>query len=79
MNATERERLTRIETILEEKVVGQIEELRGDVKAIRSDLEADKADLAQLKNQGRGVLVGVGLFSSSIGAIVAKFWHHIFN
>ena len=75
---TQAERLTRIEVLLEAAVETResdrramhekIEEMASDIKAIRADLEADKAELAAFKNKGAGILIGVGLFGTGIGA-----------
>lgn len=62
---TNAERLTRIETILE-RVDRKLDVLEGDMRA-------DVADLAALKNRGVGLLVGVGLAGSALGAAVAKY------
>lgn len=68
---TTAERLTRIETILEEKLASQISQMAEDIKAIRTDLDDDKAELAGLKNKGTGILIGVAIASSAFGASVA--------
>ena len=69
---TNAERLTRIETILEEKLAGQMsdqmDDMVAELAAIRKDLSDDKADLAALKNKGTGILIGVGLAASALGA-----------
>lgn len=84
---TQAERLTRIETLLEQAVTqraedrksmrDKIEEMSADIKAIRSDVEADKAALAALKNKGTGLLIGAALagggIASGIGHIVGWF------
>jgi len=71
---TQGERLARIETLLE-----SLPEMKEDVKAIRADLDADKADLAALKNKGVGILIGVGLFGSAIGAALASMWDRVWT
>lgn len=79
MKMTQGERLARIETLLEEGVVKRIDELSADMKAIRADLDTDKAELAQLKNRGIGLLVGVGLAGGAAGAGFMKLWQGIFG
>jgi len=63
MNASQGERLARIETLLE-----RLPEMQADIKAIRRDLDADKAELASLKNKGTGILIGVAIASAALGA-----------
>lgn len=87
MKMTQGERLARIETLLiardeadkkeAEVMTGVLNEMRDDIKAIRGELDADKADLAALKNKGAGIMIGVGLFGSAIGAVVATLWDRI--
>lgn len=72
------ERLTRIETLLEQAVSQRnedreamrktIEAMALDIKEIKDDLAKDKADLATLKDKGAGILIGVGLAGGAIGA-----------
>lgn len=66
--------MERIETILEDIVAKQLGGLADDVKAIKADLDADKANLARLENTGKGLLVGVGIFATAIGASASSFW-----
>lgn len=86
---TQAERLTRIETLLEEMMRERREdrdaqssawnEMREDIKAIRKDADEDKADLAALKNRGAGILIGVGLACGALGASLAEFFGSIFK
>lgn len=86
---TQAERLTRIETLLEQAVVQRAEEraamketidgIAADVKALRADFEADKADLAALRNKGSGLLIGVGLAGGAVGAGLAEFLKGLFS
>jgi DNA-binding protein H-NS len=69
--ATQAERLTRIETLLETMIEQQaerrqamherIEEMAADIRQIKADVSADKADLASLKNKGTGLLIGAAV------------------
>lgn len=87
--STTPERLTRIETLLEQAVVQRAEEraamketidgIAADVKALRADFEADKADLAALRNKGTGLLVGVGLAGGAVGAGLTEFLKGLFT
>ena len=80
--ATQAERLTRIETLLEADLQlrseersamrEKIDEMSADLKAIRAELAADKADLAALKNKGSGILIGVGLAGGALGASIVS-------
>ena len=86
---TQGERLARIETLLiardeadkreSEALAGVLGEMRDDIKAIRGELDADKADLAALKNKGVGIMIGVGLFGSAIGAALASVWDKVWT
>lgn len=84
---TQAERLTRIETLLE----GWLENRRDDraewaaelrkihdrLDHIQSEHRATNERLSAYENKGKGLLIGVGLFGSGIGAtilaVVAKF------
>lgn len=68
------ERLARIETLLE----GLAEDF-ADMRALRDDHEKDKAELAALKNNGAGLLIGVGLAGRTVGAFLAKVFAGLFN
>lgn len=71
---TQAERLTRIETILEGAFGdgGTVPQMRDDVRAIKNELDADVADLARLKHRGAGILVGVSVTSTAIGAFFSQ-------
>lgn len=73
---TQVERLTRIETILENAFGegGTMPEMKADIKAIRGELDADVADLARLKHRGAGLLVGVSLACTAFGALLNEHW-----
>jgi hypothetical protein len=80
---TQSERLTRIEVLLEaavtqrhedrEAMKATIDKMAENIELIKNELAEDKADLAQLKNRGAGVLIGVGLAGGAIGAGIAEF------
>lgn len=59
------ERLARIETLLDEKVVPMVE-------SINQKVDADVADLAKLKNRGAGILVGVSVVFTTLGTLFHK-------
>lgn len=46
----------------------EIEALKAEVREDKADLAQDKADLAQMKSHGRGILIGVSLAASAMGA-----------
>jgi hypothetical protein len=71
--ATQAERLTRIETLLETLVETKLDAMAADIKSIKAEVEADKAELKALKNKGAGILIGVGLAGGAIGATVSGF------
>lgn len=71
---TQGERLARIETLIEEKVLTEITGLRDDVRAIRKELDDDVADLARLKAKGSGILIGVAMAGAAIGAGASSLW-----
>ena len=60
---TQAERLTRIETILEEKVVPLLDRLNHKV-------DDDVADLARLKHSGAGILVGTSIAFTALGVFL---------
>jgi hypothetical protein len=64
------ERLARIETILDEKVVPALDSLVTKV-------DADVADLARLKNRGAGVLVGVSIAFTTLGALLRPIFDSV--
>lgn len=78
--ATQAERLTRIEVLLEQAVTQRnedrtamretIDQMAKDITQIKADLAADKAALATLKDKGAGILIGVGLAGGAIGAAI---------
>lgn len=76
---TQGERLARIEAILEQSLVKQLDGMAKDIKAIRIDLDADKAELKALKNKGAGILIGVGLAGGAVGAAVLKGLQSLFS
>jgi hypothetical protein len=69
INSTNGERLASIETILV-RMEPKLDDLVKEVAA-------DKADLAELKNRGTGILIGVALAAGSAGAAVLKGWQAI--
>lgn len=85
MTRTETERLVRIETLLEEKVIAELTEMREDIRAIRekdivdirNELQAEQKARAALENKGKGALAVASLVFTSIGAFVTAFWDSI--
>lgn len=81
------ERLTRIETLLEQAVTQRaedraamkevIDQMAADIKQIKADVTADKQDLQALKNKGLGVIVGAAIagggIASGVGHIIGWF------
>ena len=82
--ATQAERLTRIETLLEADLQlrseeraamrEKIEEMAADLKAIRAELEAVKIEHSALKSKGLGFLAGAGLAGGSVVAGLIKLF-----
>lgn len=64
------ERIARLETLIEDKVVAGFEEMKKDIKAIGAKVDEDVADLARLKNRGAGILVGVSIAFTALGALL---------
>lgn len=89
MNLSEKERLARIETLLEsavlqraedrEAMADDIKEIKDDIKGIRSDLDIEKASNAALRNRGIGVLASVGVAAGAIGAFADRFFDKLFG
>ena len=80
--ATTTERLARIEILLEQKVLPEITSVRSelaDIKTkeladIKSKVDADVKDLAQLKQKGGGMLIGISLAATAFGATLTSSW-----
>lgn len=77
------ERITRAETILDEKVAEGFKELKAEVREgfkelktevqeIGKKVDADVADLARLKHRGAGLLVGVSIIFTGLGAFLQQ-------
>lgn len=60
------ERLARMEAILER--------LETKLDIVEGKVDRDVADLAAVKNKGVGLLVGVGLLATGMGAAATKLW-----
>ena len=73
-HATNAERLARIETLLEEKVIGEIVSLRRELISLKKSHQRDVDDLTGLKHKGTGILIGVSLAASAFGVTLASFW-----
>ena len=65
-NLSEVERLARIEAILER--------IEAKLDKVEEDQIEDMAELAELKNKGAGILIGVALVASAMGA---SLWNMI--
>jgi DNA-binding protein H-NS len=80
---TQVERLTRIETLLEQAVLQRnedrdamrktIETMAADIKQIKDDVAADKAELATLKRSGGAFLAGAALAGGGIATGIGHF------
>lgn len=76
------ERLARIETLLEDRVIPDIAVVREELAAIKTKelaeiktkVDADVKDLAALKQRGGGILVGISLTAAAIGASLTNQW-----
>jgi predicted neutral ceramidase superfamily lipid hydrolase len=66
INLSEAERLARIEAILER--------IEAKLDKVEEDQIEDMAELAELKNKGAGILIGVALVASAMGA---SLWNMI--
>jgi len=89
MNLSEKERLARIEALLDafvhqrtedrKAMSDQLEEIAEDVKAVRRDLDLETKTNEKLRNRGIGVLVGVGIAAGAIGASAERVIDKIFG
>lgn len=89
MNLSEKERLARIEALLESAVIQRAEdretmsddirEIKEDISAIREDLDLETKTNEKLRNRGVGVLVGVGIAAGAIGASAERVIDKIFG
>lgn len=74
MSISQAERLARIEALLETgstqngNILAEISALKVELEKVKTELTADKADLAQLKNRGAGILIGIALLGAVVGA-----------
>lgn len=75
MNRTEAERLTALETATAmhwEAAMSKLDEITAELKAIRKDLDEQTDKLAAMENKGKGVLIGVGIAGTGLGAWVSS-------
>lgn len=89
MNLSEKERLARIEALLEAAVIQRAEDreamaedisdIKKDISAIREDLDLETKTNEKLRNRGIGVLVGVGIAAGAIGASAERIIDKIFG
>lgn len=80
---TQAERLTRIETLLEQAVTQRaedraamketIDEMARDIKQIKADIAEDKAELAALKKSGFAFLAGAAMAGGGIATGIGHF------
>ena len=73
--SSQAERLTALETATAmhwEAAMGKLDEISGELKAIRKDLDEQTAKLAAMENKGKGVLIGVGIAGTGLGAWVSS-------
>ena len=70
---TQAERLAKMEAILE-RVEAKVESVEGKVDRVEGKVDRDVADLAQIKNRGTGILIGVAVAAGGIGAGFSAFW-----
>lgn len=75
---SERDRLTRIETILE-GMAKSLDKMEQHIDDLDTNHDLDKADLAKLKNQGAGILIGVSIAAGTIGAFFDRVTDKIFG
>lgn len=75
MNRTENERLVALETSSAmhwEAVMNKLEDITTELKAMRKDLDEQTEKLAAMENKGKGVLIGVGIAGTGLGAWVSS-------
>lgn len=75
MTRTETERLTILETssaMHHEAVMAKLDGITDDLKAMRKDLDEQTEKLAAMENKGKGVLIGVGIAGTGLGAWVSS-------
>ena len=75
MTRTEAERLAALETATAmqwEAVMGKLDEIAAEQKAQRKELDALTGKLAAVENKGKGVLIGVGIAGTGLGAWVSS-------
>ncbi len=75
MTRTESERLTALETssaMHHEAVMDKLDEISREVKAVRKDVDEQTAKLAAMENKGKGIMIGVGIAGTGLGAWVSS-------
>lgn len=77
--ATSPDRLTRVETILSEKVVPQLEVIVEQINKLREDADETRARLDAFENKGKGLLLGVAIAGAGIGAGASKLLTGLFG
>jgi uncharacterized coiled-coil protein SlyX len=76
MTRTEAERLATLETssaMHHEAVMDKLDEISREVKAVRKDVDEQTAKLAAMENKGKGIMIGVGIAGTGLGAWVSSF------
>lgn len=72
---TQVERLTALETATAmhwEAAMDKLDEITHELKAIRKDLDTQTEKLAAMENKGKGILIGVGIAGTGLGAWVSS-------
>jgi hypothetical protein len=72
---TENERLVALETSSAmhwEAVMSKLDDIGAELKAMRADLDEQTEKLAAMENKGKGVLIGVGIAGTGLGAWVSS-------
>lgn len=65
---------TKLDNVLKamEAMSDDIKALTNQVEALKVEVREDKAELAAIKNRGKGILIGVALSASAMGAAFAN-------
>ncbi|WEK43653.1 MAG: hypothetical protein P0Y64_02125 [Candidatus Sphingomonas colombiensis] len=68
---TPAERQAVLETKLDH-LISAVAALTAEIEALKADVRADQAELAAIKNRGKGILIGVSLAATAMGAAVSS-------
>lgn len=76
---TQIERLARIETLIEERVLKDLNSVNDKLASLEKIMHADIDDLARLKDRGTGLILGISLAGTAFGATLVSTWRSVMS